>query len=89
MGIDSKSIRRLSALSLVGLGFAFSLLLCAQVQTVVPPVIRKRKTGGGSRKDPPRWRASWKGTTLIAAPLFLIRQKKSWVDSGSGNLPSE
>jgi chemotaxis protein MotA len=34
------------------------------------------------------------GTLLVANPLpliikILIRQKKSWVDSGSGSLPSE
>jgi hypothetical protein len=34
-------------------------------------------------------RSRWKWTVHIGKSFFPVRQKKSWVDSGSGNLPSE
>jgi hypothetical protein len=33
--------------------------------------------------------AEWIPSDCNAVAIFLVRQKKSWVDSGSGNLPSE
>jgi hypothetical protein len=32
---------------------------------------------------------TWNTRAYRARPIRLVRQKNSWVDSGSGNLPSE
>ncbi len=44
-------------------------------------------SGGGTKRSSLSWSARWDSRRWRL--MFLVRQKKSWVDSGSGNLPSE